>query len=158
GRSRQQVHDAGPPVPRVHSPSRLGRDGEHRSPQALRLGRRAATPVAKEVTGMSRSPLSIGFFDAGLEFSGMTDIAEQSLGGSETALYYMARHLAARGHQVSVCCKAGKKTGKSHGVVWYDHSQWGQLAATTQFDVFIVNRAAWQFNSRVMSNMNVLWC
>jgi len=102
--------------------------------------------------------LTVGFFDVGLEWSGTTDIREQSLGGSETALYYMARHLADLGHEVKVCCKARDKYGKAHGVAYYDHSQWGPMAATMLFDVLISNRSAPQLCTKFHSNMNVLWC
>jgi len=101
--------------------------------------------------------LLIGFFDAGLPFSGSMDIAKSPLGGSETAAYYMARHLAARGHEVKFINHC-PEPGKYHGVAWFDHSVFPTVAAAADFDVFICNRAILQLTSNFKSRWNVIWC
>ena len=46
---------------------------------------------------------TIGFVTTGLKFNGHT-VNEKALGGSESALIYMARETAKLGHDVTVYC------------------------------------------------------
>ena len=50
---------------------------------------------------------TIGFVTSGLEFNGNT-VYEKALGGSESALIYMARELARLGNEVTVYCKCDR--------------------------------------------------
>jgi len=88
---------------------------------------------------MSKKPvLTVGFITSGLPFDGDT-IKMQSLGGSETAMYYMAKSFAALGHRVYAICQC-YRPGVYDGVAYSDLSTSVQLAGSVEFDVLVVSR------------------
>jgi 2-polyprenyl-3-methyl-5-hydroxy-6-metoxy-1,4-benzoquinol methylase/glycosyltransferase involved in cell wall biosynthesis len=84
--------------------------------------------------------LRFGFFTSGLPFDG-SPIENQSIGGSESALYYMARELARRGHSTQVFCNC-PNPGVYDGVEYFDANgdAWRQAAAIREWDVFVAHR------------------
>jgi 2-polyprenyl-3-methyl-5-hydroxy-6-metoxy-1,4-benzoquinol methylase/glycosyltransferase involved in cell wall biosynthesis len=96
---------------------------------------------------------------AGMPFNGDT-VKTKSLGGSESAAYYMARELAARGHDVVIFTSdpsvgAGKKF---EGVTYACHGQpteasklgetFDHYATNTPHDLLIIQRAPFAFNKQ----------
>lgn len=99
--------------------------------------------------------LTIGFYTEGLPFTGET-IYQQALGGSETALTYMASELGKRGHEVHVFCKC-PKPGKYGTAEYHDTSEIPQARILYDFDVWIVSRFAQAVLAPVTASMRVLW-
>lgn len=101
----------------------------------------------------------------GMPFDGGT-IEERSLGGSESACYYVARELARRGHKVTVFT-AGEVEGEWDGVRYQSAGQptpeapLGQrfhfYAENTPHDVLIAQRHPQAFARRYASKLNLLW-
>ncbi len=86
-----------------------------------------------------KKKLIVGFYAGGLPFTG-DSLTETSLGGSETAVLYMARALAKRGHDVKVFNNC-PKPGKYDRVDYFDfNKQWRDIAPIAEWDVFIVSR------------------
>jgi len=97
---------------------------------------------------------TIGFVTTGLKFNGHT-VNEKALGGSESALTYMARETAKLGHDVTVYCECDAPG-------WYDSVEYRTLDQYTkdnksQFDVLIVSRFTDFLAMAVDSKMNILW-
>jgi hypothetical protein len=95
------------------------------------------------------------FATLGLKFTG-DSVEKKSLGGSESALVYLARSLAKRGHDVTVYCNCDE-VGEYHGV---DYKSIGDWNITWQFidcDVFIVSRFFELGRAKVNSKVNILW-
>jgi hypothetical protein len=61
--------------------------------------------------------MQIAIHTAGMPFDGETIPGGKSLGGSESASYYMAKELAKLGHEVIVFTNS-QKTGNWDGVVY----------------------------------------
>lgn len=97
----------------------------------------------------------IGFFADGLPFDGDT-IKYRALGGSETALYYMARELHSLGNEVKVICDC-ENPGTYDGVEYFHNKDFKYLALTTNFDIFIVSRSHDFFQVPFRSKVNILW-
>ncbi len=101
----------------------------------------------------------------GLPFNGDT-LKTKSLGGSETAGYYVARELARRGHKVTLFT-ASKDEGVFDDVryVWAGEQtpreplgeRFHFYALRTQHDVCIVQRHPGAFAYRWASKINLLW-
>jgi len=87
---------------------------------------------------MSRPVLTIGFVTSGIPFDGNT-IKEKSLGGSETAMFYMAKSLAALGHRVYAVCPC-PRPGVYDGVRYHSFDDWPMIAGSVEFDVLVVSR------------------
>lgn len=99
----------------------------------------------------------------GMPFNGET-IAKQSLGGSESAAYYLGRELAARGHRVTMftTCEQG---GTWDGVNYVpagpinQHTPLGQhfefYARNTPHDVLIMQRHPSAFDRVFASKVNI---
>ena len=98
---------------------------------------------------------TIGFVTAGLEFNGNT-IYEKALGGSESALIYMARELAKLDNQVTVYCHCDKP-GIYDGVD-YRPQQAYLSDEKSQFDTLIVSRFTDFLALPLDTKMNILWC
>lgn len=100
-----------------------------------------------------------------MEFNGKT-IEEKSLGGSETAAYYMARELARRGNKVTVFTNT-KEEGKWDGVQYLNlgeiskeaplGNRFQYYACCTPHDVCIIQRSAYAFTKNIKSKINLLW-
>ncbi len=103
-----------------------------------------------------KKKLIIGFYAGGLPFNG-NSLTEGSIGGSETALLYMARELAARGHDVKVFCNCNKP-GRYDRVDYFNYKDsWIDISSIAQWDVFIVSRDYRVLAQKFHSNLNVLW-
>ena len=101
----------------------------------------------------------------GLPFNGET-IKGSSLGGSETAAYYMAKELAAQGHHVSVFTNS-EQEGVWDGVkyVYAGHvaentplgDRFHIYAENTPHDVLIIQRHPAAFSRNYASKINLWW-
>lgn len=99
----------------------------------------------------------------GLPFNGET-VNKQSLGGSESAAYYIGRELATRGHRVTVFTSSDQE-GTWDGVtyVWHGPVTQGSplgerfdfYAMNTPMDVLIVQRYPEAFAKRYASKVNI---
>jgi glycosyltransferase involved in cell wall biosynthesis/2-polyprenyl-3-methyl-5-hydroxy-6-metoxy-1,4-benzoquinol methylase len=98
---------------------------------------------------------TIGFVTAGLKFNGNT-IYEKALGGSESALIYMAREIAKLDNDVVVYCECDKP-GIYDGVDYRDVKQYCE-DERSQFDTLIVSRFTDFLAMPVDSKMSILWC
>lgn len=101
----------------------------------------------------------------GMPFNGDTIKAGESLGGSETAAYYMAKELAALGHQI-IIFTTHKKSGTWDGVKYEwlgDCSLEAPLGdrfhyvMQTPYDVCIVQRHPAAFLYQYNSKLNIWW-
>lgn len=103
----------------------------------------------------------------GMPFDGST-IKEKSLGGSETAAYYLALELAKHNHHVSVFTNLRSDKTKVIDGVRYSwsgevtkESPLGQnftyFAQSTPHDVCIIQRHPQAFSKRYASTINLLW-
>ena len=99
--------------------------------------------------------MHIVFYTEGLPFDGETPERE-ALGGSESALVYMARALAARGQQVQVFCHC-PRPGWYGGVRYQEVAQFGRFAAGGRCHVLVVSRFWRGLAAPVKSELNVLW-
>jgi len=107
----------------------------------------------------------IVIYCGGLPFDGDT-IKTSSLGGSETAAYYVAKELAALGHSVTMFTNT-KERGRFDGVLYQplgeinqDHplgTLYEQYTTSTLHDVLIVQRHPYAFVPAYASKSNYLW-
>ena len=98
---------------------------------------------------------TIGFVTSGLEFNGNT-VYEKALGGSESALIYMAREIAKLGNEVTVYCKCDRP-GFYDGVEY--RPQEAYLSdEKSQFDTLVVSRFTDFLALPLDTKMNILWC
>lgn len=105
-------------------------------------------------------PLDISLAVPGLPFDGNSAVTA-SLGGSETAGYYMARELARLGHHVRLFCNCtatGMKPGTYDGVQYYPLAEWKEFAHFVPHDLAIVERAPDMFSAPTQARLNWLWC
>lgn len=98
---------------------------------------------------------TIGFVTSGLDFNGNT-VYEKALGGSESALIYMARELAKLDNEVTVYCNCDRP-----GI--YDNVDYRPQQAylndeKSQFDTLIVSRFTDFLALPLDTKMNILWC
>lgn len=101
-----------------------------------------------------KHPLRISFYTRGTAFHGNT-IYNKGLGGSESALLYLARELARRGHNVNVFCSCDRP-GRYDGVTYHQAEEFTAYCKAQPQDVCIHSRvleALPQSNARVA----ILW-
>lgn len=98
---------------------------------------------------------TIGFVTGGLDFNGNT-VYEKALGGSESALIYMARELAKLDNEVTVYCNCDRP-GVYDGVD-YRPTQAYLHDEKSQFDTLIVSRFTDFLALPIDAKMNILWC
>lgn len=108
--------------------------------------------------------MDIVIHSLGMPFNGET-LKSKSLGGSETAAYYQARELAARGHRVVVFTN-DEEGGESDGVLYCwagpitQETPLGRnfefYASKTPHDVLILQRAPMAFHRQWASKINIL--
>ena len=99
--------------------------------------------------------LDIVFYTEGLPFDGQTPF-ERSLGGSESAVVFLARELARRGHKVRVFCPC-ERPGRYEGVDYEDLTEWPEFAELRTCDVFVCTRHLRGLTAPVRSRVNVVW-
>jgi len=92
----------------------------------------------------------------GMAFNGET-FERLSIGGSESAGYYMGRALAARGHRVTVFCGT-KEPQRSKDVDYLPIEMFRAYAEYTPHDVCIVQRLPELLGGHVRSRFTALWC
>ena len=92
----------------------------------------------------------------GLPFNGNT-FDTQSLGGSESSGYYVARALARLGHRVQVFCNTPERVSCAD-VDYLPLSMFQQVVEFTPHDVCIVQRAPEMYSSRCQARFSALWC
>jgi glycosyltransferase involved in cell wall biosynthesis len=95
------------------------------------------------------------FFVDGMEFDGES-VRTKALGGSETAGYYMAKEIAARGHDVTMFAKCPQE-GIWDGVR-YRHARFFQeWAGSEPHDVTVIQRVPGPFTIRLASPVHLWW-
>jgi len=99
--------------------------------------------------------LDIVFYTEGLPFDGQAPF-ERSLGGSESAVVFMARELARRGHKVRVFCSC-ERPGRYDGVDYEDLTEWPEFVELRTCDVFVCARFLRGLTAPVRSRVNVVW-
>lgn len=91
----------------------------------------------------------------GLPFNGET-IHKQSLGGSESAGYFLARALAKLGHNVTAFTNTDAP-GDSDGVLYLPMERWAPYVSGTPHDLCIIQRAPQMLTNRVNARLVYLW-
>lgn len=99
--------------------------------------------------------LDIVFAVPGMAFNGNT-FDKQSLGGSESAAYYMARALAKLGHRVTVFCNT--EPVRTADVDYLPIGMFRQYVEFTTHDVCIVQRTPELLPGVVKARLTILWC
>jgi hypothetical protein len=104
-------------------------------------------------------------YASGIPFNGNT-VNERSLGGSESAAYYVAKELAKRGHRVSVFTES-EDQGTFDGVqyLWVGPkdqrsplgANWHFFCENTPHDVCLMQRVPFGFHYTYQSKVNLLW-
>ncbi|HEY8425960.1 MAG TPA: glycosyltransferase family 4 protein [Limnochordales bacterium] len=105
--------------------------------------------------------MRIWFFARQSEPFSPRTLSTTGLGGSETALYYVARGLARLGHDVTVLNHCGDEAGEYDGVHYVDlhrqQAQWRSLAQTRPPDVLVLFRRMLDVTVRIPSRLRVFW-
>ena len=109
-----------------------------------------------QTAGRNAVKFDITLVIPGIPFDGKT-FEEKSIGGSESAGYYMARALAQLGHRVTVFTNITEPS-RSGDVYYMPMSMYGQFAEFTSQDVLIVQRAPELFANMNSARLSVLWC
>jgi len=99
--------------------------------------------------------VDVVIYTEGLPFDGATPF-ERSLGGSESAVVFMARELARRGHQASVFCQCERR-GEYDGVSYRDLTEFAEFVEGGSCDVFICCRHLRGLTAPIRSKVNLLW-
>ena len=97
---------------------------------------------------------TIAFATGGLQFNGGS-LIEKALGGSESAMIYMARELAALGNVVTVFCECDKP-GNYDGVRYAPISEFVTISHK-MFDVAIISRHLEILMPLMISNLTIFW-
>ena len=98
--------------------------------------------------------MRISFYTRGTEFNGNT-IKNKGLGGSESALLYMARELCKRGHQINVFCSCDKP-GLYDGVSYHLAEDFAAFCEAQPQDVCIFSRLLETLAS-ANARVKILW-
>ena len=114
------------------------------------------------------APLEFHFYCNSVPFIEDTFELKKSLGGSESALIFLARGLRQRGHEVLVFTNMGipeeDKQGfmalDTHGVRWLDHASMESVIRSRQPDVFVSLRMPGAFGWNVIQDckLRISWC
>ncbi len=95
------------------------------------------------------------FYHRGIEFDGDT-VLQNPLGGSESALVYMARELARLGCEVTVF-NSCRGAGTCDGVRYMPASEFAAFAASQEIDVFISQRYLEPFSADLRCRAKIYW-
>lgn len=98
--------------------------------------------------------LKIAFYTRGSAFHGNT-LEEKALGGSESALLYLARELARRGHEVNVFCTCDRP-GQYDGVGYFPETELLTYCGSHPQDVTVFSRV-YEPLAAARSRVKVLW-
>lgn len=96
----------------------------------------------------------IAFLWGGAPFGGDT-LQKKPLGGTESALIYMARYLAELGHDVSVFIKEG--SGSFDDVIYRDIEKYLEELSQEPVDILIAARTYHPFISPVPAKIRIFW-
>jgi glycosyltransferase involved in cell wall biosynthesis len=99
--------------------------------------------------------LDLVIYTEGLPFDGRTPF-EKSLGGSESAVVFIARELVRRGHRVRVFCPC-PRPAEYDGVAYRDFTDFPAFVESGSCDVFICCRHLRGLAAPVNSKANVMW-
>ena len=110
----------------------------------------------EQAAGKAKVKFDILIAVPGLAFNGET-FDKRSIGGSESAGYYMGRALAARGHRVTVFCGT-EAPQRAKDVDYLPIGMFRQYVEYTPHDVCIVQRSPELLGSHVRSRFTALWC
>ena len=102
------------------------------------------------------APLNIAFATKSVPMTGRTPW-ERDLGGSESALVFAARALAARGHHVDVFTRCGAP-GVYDEVTYHDIDSLDQAASIRDWDAFISLRFPDLIAKDLRAGVRMLWC
>ena len=106
--------------------------------------------------GSERGVLSIAFATRSVPMHGRAPY-ERCLGGSESAMVFAARALAARGHHVDVYSRCDAP-GVYDDVTWHDIGALGEHALVRNWDVFVSLRFPDLLERDIRAALRVLWC
>jgi glycosyltransferase involved in cell wall biosynthesis len=98
--------------------------------------------------------MRIAFYTRGSAFNG-SSIENKGLGGSESALLYLARVLAGSGHDLSVFCNCDSP-GTYNGVQYHNSDALLPAAAANAFDVCVFSRF-YEPLAQTKATVRVLW-
>jgi glycosyltransferase involved in cell wall biosynthesis len=102
----------------------------------------------------------IGFYTKGLLIDPTIPLEEQSLGGSESSLYYLSCELSKMGHHVDVFCNTVKSV-ESGNLNWYPFIDiLHRVQSDKSFDAFVSHRYhgdLLQLSSLIKTKMYILW-
>lgn len=98
----------------------------------------------------------IAFCTPGMPFNGRT-VHEQSLGGSETAAYYVAREMSRRGHHVTAFTNT-EKPGDYDGVLYRTMQEFDPWVKYYPHDVLVAQRQPQLVSFHSASKLKLLWC
>jgi len=99
--------------------------------------------------------VDVVIYTEGLPFDGRTAF-ERSLGGSESAVVFVARELARRGHRVRVFCRC-ERPGEYEGVRYCDLTEFPAFVESGECDVLVCCRHLRGLAAEVRSRVNVVW-
>ncbi len=119
---------------------------------AYKSYRETAEFLGRRITGRKTD---IVFYTAGMSFDGNT-INEQSLGGSESAMYHMARELSSMGLSVRVYNKCNRP-GTYDGVEYGDLADFYIFNFFNHTDVFISSRSFRPFVHPINAKRYIVW-
>ncbi|UCD56421.1 MAG: tetratricopeptide repeat protein [Candidatus Hydrogenedentota bacterium] len=102
-----------------------------------------------------RDRMRVVFYHRGMDFDGETILA-RPLGGSESALVYMARELARLGCEVFMF-NSRREPKECEGVRYLPLFEFAGFASTQSIDVFIAQRYWQPFLMNLQSGANIYW-
>ncbi len=125
------------------------------APALVEFGVSSAIVEGNEI--LSRhAPMTIAFATHSVPMHGDTPW-ERCLGGSESAMLFAARGLAARGHDVDVFTRC-EAPGVYQGVTYHDLGQLGEQARLRCWDVFVSLRFVDLLQRDIRAALRLLWC
>lgn len=101
-------------------------------------------------------PLTVAFATDSVPMHGRTP-EERCLGGSESAMVFMARALVARGHQVDVFTRCDCP-GDYDGVTYHDLASLPDASLARDWDVFVALRFPHVLMGELRAGLKILWC
>jgi len=104
---------------------------------------------------LQKKKMNVVLATMGLDFTGNT-LQKQALGGSETALIYIAKELVKLGHDVRVFNNCSEE-GTFDGVHYQSISNWAVTWQYIDCDIFIVSRFFDLGRVKINSKVTILW-